>query len=154
MNFRIVKEKGTRTVIDKNGSVSRIVPYIRIIARDSANGEEIGDLVERYGTNFRELYGFIVKYIAYVPDPKEEQMIRTAARTLYERKGNCVDYAILLSSYLQRLNVEHYFKLVRYKRMGDFEHIYIVLKNGLILDPVVKRFNYEARYNKSKLVNP
>lgn len=152
MNFRIIREKGTKTIVDRNGSVAKVIPYAKIIAHDSSFSREIEELAGQFGYNFKGLFDFLVTHIDYEPDPDNEQRIRTADRTLYERKANCLDFTVLLSAYLQYLGVPHYYKLVRFKRTGDFEHIYIVLENGLILDPVVRIYNHEANFKKGKTI--
>jgi len=150
--FRIIREKGTRTLISEEGSIYSVIPFMLLAAYDSAKSEEVALLADEYCNDLPGLFSYVSRNITYVRDPDQEQQIRTAPRTLYDRRGNCLDYSILFAAVLSKCKIPFYFKMVSFRRPRQYEHIYIVAGNGLILDAVTMRYNHEVKYRHSKKI--
>lgn len=73
------------------------------------------------------------KLAYYTPDV-EHQTVRTPARTLKERRANCVDYTVLICATALRMGASTGFELAAYQT-PDFTHVY-PLVNGVVVDCV------------------
>jgi hypothetical protein len=105
--------------------------------------------------------------VVYRPDPMGNQITATPNCTLQLGKGNCVDYSVLLGSILILLGIGYSFKVISYSTSSAYDHIYIRLDDGRILDPVIGQeqtgkatknnrpskgqFNKEVQYRFCKL---
>lgn len=81
---------------------------------------------------FDKVYDLIV----YEPCPDDIQSLRTIENMIREQKGNCVNYSTMLASILLLMNVPFFFRTVAYSNPNEYDHIYIVTKSGIVLDPV------------------
>jgi predicted Zn-ribbon and HTH transcriptional regulator len=93
-----------------------------------------------------------------------KQQLRTIENILRENEGNCTHYATIIGSLLILLDVPFFYRVVNLNRgSGLYEHIYIVTKSGIKLDPVIGqkqngketkesrpengKYNKEVKYN-------
>lgn len=118
------------------------VRYMQEIAEQASTDPQIVQLARQLSNNSRPekaVFDYVYKNVAYKLDPVDVQRLRTPMRTLREQKGNCVDYAILISSLLQAMGIPHKMRMVSMSGWDNFDHIYIVTagQNELVLDPVI-----------------
>ena len=84
-------------------------------------------------------YIFLIYYIVgtlvvFERNPKDEQRIRTAVRTFRDLKGSCVDATVCLGTLLKARSIPFYIRRVKKNNPKHFDHVYIVIKNGPVLD--------------------
>ena len=74
-----------------------------------------------------KIFHYCFEKVKYLKDPKNKQYIRSGIRSLKEGRGNCVDYCILLSSFLLNLNIPHKFRMISTtaNSPNNYGHIYI-----------------------------
>ena len=89
---------------------------------------------EPYFTAFR-LCNFAYNAATFEPDAPGKQVLKTPAATLREKKGNCVDYTILISALALAAKIPAIIKVVAVNNSKDFGHVYPVI-NGLPCDVV------------------
>lgn len=152
-------------LISKKTSLSEVLDYIKKIAVESSVNEQIKEIASKCLKDQNPLkcvFDFVYANVVYEPDPEGRQIIRTPYRTLFSKKGNCVDYATLIGAILLAMNYKFAFKTVSFEGANDMAHIYVV-SNGVILDPVLGhkqdgtdtfsnrpskgKFNQELKYN-------
>ena len=131
------------------------------VAEISSRDEEIKKLANKLKTP-REIFNYAHRQIRYYPDEPGHQLIRAAWRSLKDRKGNCVDYTVLISALLRVNGISHALRTVA-TAGSNYDHIYIVTADGVVLDPVLgqrqdgseltgqrskPRYNDEVHYTK------
>jgi len=108
----------------------------------------------------RLIFVFIKNAIPYEKEPSSRQTAKTLARMLQDAKkkgGDCKHYATAAAALCKALNIKCKLRLISQKD-GDKtpNHIYTVaVINGreVIIDPVLKSFDTEARYNYKYDIN-
>jgi len=108
----------------------------------------------------RLIFVFIKNAIPYKKEPSSRQTAKTLARMLQDAKkkgGDCKHYATAAAALCKALNIKCKLRLISQKD-GDKtpNHIYTVaVINGreVIIDPVLKSFDTEARYNYKYDIN-
>jgi hypothetical protein len=130
---------GNRYFITGRGSVYDVVAIIQDIARQSSKTEFVKEIADRFNgeDQLKKIFDYSYKNIVYRPDPEDEQNLRTLYNLFREREGNCTSYTTLISSILLAKGIPHYLRVVGYANPREFEHIYIVTKDGTVLDPVI-----------------
>ena len=88
----------------------------------------------------------------FVKDPPGVQQIRTGERLLKEGKGNCVDYSVIISTFLLNLGIPHKLRMISTDKNNPnaYSHIYVVTDSGIILDVVLGQDQNGNEYKKSK----
>lgn len=110
--------------------------------------------------NARLIFVFIKNAIPYEKEPSSRQTAKTLARMLQDAKkhgGDCKHYATAAAALCKALNIKCKLRLISQKD-GDKtpNHIYTVaIINGkeVIIDPVLKNFDTEARFNYKYDIN-
>lgn len=109
------------------------------------------------GNSLREtvnnMFYFVYNYIQYVPDSSVREQVRTPLRTLWDRKGDCDCYAVLIASMCNNLNIPFKFRIAAYGGRPNYQHVYVVVPSAsgdLICDPVVDKPFYEKQPSKYK----
>jgi|GEM_PF-2036794 len=93
----------------------------------------------------KNIFDYCIKNIRYKEDPDGKQYIKTPARLIEDRVGDCKSFAILIASILRCLNIDAFFRFVRFEGNNNFTHVYIITADrGIIIDPV-ERIKYVDR---------
>lgn len=103
-------------------------PYVINLARELSIS-----LYEPYKTAF-VLCNFAFNAATFEPDTDGIQVIKTPAATLRTRRGNCVDYTVLIGAIAKAANIPIIIKVVAIGG-NNFGHVYPVV-NGLPCDVV------------------
>lgn len=125
------------------GNNFKTLKLIDKIARKEKDHDFIQRSIEKIGLtgsrkDIKRFFCAVYKLLPFSPDPAETQYIRTVNRQLKDRRANCVDYTLLLSSFLRAVKVPHSIRMVRTNPDGGgFNHIYVVLLDGTPIDPVI-----------------
>lgn len=97
----------------------------------------------------KNIWNFLYNNIQYKKDNPLREQLRTPIRSWKDRTTgiDCDCYAIFASSILTNLGIPHSFRMAGYKG-ADFQHVYVVTKSGIVIDPVLDAFNQEAPFSK------
>lgn len=122
---------------------------IRAIKDSEEQARHIAPLFRRKDdlTTCYLIFEFLKKNVRYQRESKDGQTVRTVARILHDKNGDCKHYTIFAASILRALGIPYKLRLIS----QDFynsepTHIYVVCNNDIVLDPVLKQFNNEAAY--------
>lgn len=99
------------------------------------------------------LFYFVYNYIQYVPDSPVLEQVRRPLRTLWDRKGDCDCFSVLIASMCNNLNIPYKFRIAAYGGRSNYQHVYVVIETSqgdLICDPVVDKPFYEKQPSKYK----
>lgn len=98
----------------------------------------------------RRIFLFIRKNIRYKMESSNLQTIRTVARILFDKSGDCKHYTILACSLLRSLNIPCKMRMISQNFYNvEPTHIYCVAKiNGkeVIIDGCLSSFDTEPAY--------
>jgi hypothetical protein len=96
----------------------------------------------------RNIWEFLHNQVPYKADGFKEQIIKLPA-ALIRQGGDCKSYALFTTAILNCLGIPSYYRLVRYNpAQMNAAHIYVITKNGVIIDAVYDHFNKEKPYFK------
>lgn len=151
------KPKNINKRIFENGNTIDIVKLVYTVFQK--NWEQCrllaDDLEGRNRTETcKNIFDFIDENISYKTDIPGEQNIRTPARLINDKFGDCKSYTILIASILRCLKIPFFFRFVAYSP-GDVTHVYIVAQTEnnepIYIDVVAKKqrnkpFNTEINY--------
>lgn len=101
----------------------------------------------------QSIFDFVYNYIQYVPDSPLTEQVRRPLRTLWDRKGDCDCYSVLIGSMLHNLKIPFKFRIAAYNGKANYQHVYVIVPyNGktLVCDPVVDSCFYEKPPSKHK----
>lgn len=106
----------------------------------------------------RAVFDYIIENINYKEDPDGVQWIRTPARLIHDREGDCKSMAILTASILNNVGITCFFRFVSFSQNRQITHVYVVTESGIIIDPVERVngkpvFNYASNYTYKKDMN-
>jgi len=128
---------GNSTINRKqNGNQFDVIHYIEKDARTNSDNKTVRYLINKYNlTNdlksLKKIYRAIVKASPkFEQDSKYLQTIRNLDRLLKDRRGNCVDFTAVISSFLIALGVPHKYRMVSFSEPEDLNHIFIVATVG------------------------
>lgn len=109
------------------------------------------------GSTVREtiqnVFGFVYKYVKYEADSVTVEQVRSPLRCLYDQKGDCDCYTLLIASIFENLGIPYVVRIAEYNGKGYYQHVYAVaLINGneLACDPVLNRCFEEKPYTRKK----
>ena len=152
---RIPGSGESRTVKKRNATQFDTIRIMRDVAFQSSQNPYFKYLIDKYQISPQDLHGLFlwVHHVArFKGDTPEKQTIRTGQRSLIDGLANCVDYCVLLSSFLINMGVPHFFRMAGYDRdqPQNFSHIYIVLDNDeqTALDCVIGQAQNGDEVNK------
>lgn len=122
----------TVKLIDRIASQEKNHPFIQeAIKTENLNGSK---------ESLKRVLNCIYHLCKFFPDPDKTQYIRSVNRMLKDRRANCVDYTVFLSSFLRALFVSHFIRIVQTSKDYDgYNHIYVVLLDGTAIDPVINQ---------------
>ncbi|MCC7301120.1 MAG: hypothetical protein IT233_00615 [Bacteroidia bacterium] len=102
-----------------------------------------------------KIWDFVYQHIAYKKDEDGKEQVRSPARAWHDRSTgvDCDCYTVFICSILSNLKIPHKLRIAKYSA-DHFQHIYpiVPLSTGenIIIDCVVKEFNYEEPYTEKK----
>ena len=106
------------------------------------------------------VFWYVCENIRYQADQGRDQLIKTPARLMYDRVGDCKSMALFCACCLWSLGVhEIRFRFVSFTDCDIYSHVYVVANHfgeTIILDPVERTadnycvFNYARPYVKCK----
>lgn len=105
-----------------------------------------GDTLEQ--TCFNIWYRLYTR-IPYVKDDQGKEQIRSPRCTWWQRRADCDDFSVFVSSILCNLGIPHLFRIAKYTEKMGYQHIYVVVpneSNEIIIDCVLNRFNKEVPF--------
>lgn len=112
---------------------------------------DLDDSVEKTCKN---IWKFLTQYIAYTPDQKGKEQVRSVRRLWSDKIGDCDCFSFFTSCVLSVLRIPHSFRIASYDKVsGSFGHVYVVVPNKgreIIIDAVLPEFNREHPYEKIK----
>jgi hypothetical protein len=116
--------------------------------------KDIDDRVSRTAYN---IWKFLTDYIAYVPDERGKEQVRSVRRLWSDKIGDCDCFSFFTSCVLSVLKIPHKLRIASYDKVnGTFGHVYVVVSENdkeIIIDAVKDRFNDEHPYEKIKDIN-
>lgn len=154
---------GLRKTIKYNASLDDTLIHMKRIAKQNAHQvERLAIQLKKatVGATAHAIWDWMRNNTRYKLDTKGIEELRTplrsiadGARGLYDSDFgiDCDDYTILISALLINMSIPHEYRIVGYKRKGEFQHIYPVAFDptgkAYIIDcvPEIPRFNYEAQ---------
>jgi len=100
------------------------------------------------------IWKFLTDYIAYTPDQKGKEQVRSVRRLWSDKIGDCDCFSFFTSCVLSVLQIPHSLRIASYDKVsGTFGHVYVVVPSGgkeIIVDAVLPDFNREHPYEKAK----
>ena len=97
-----------------------------------------------------QLFDFVFYGIKYVEDPFGEQNIKRPAALYSTKFGDCKSMALFIGCCLKSLGITYYYRFVSFSSIDKPTHVYVVIYDEnnrlVIIDPVVKKFNYQKPY--------
>ena len=139
-----------------DGSVEDTVELMKEVAKKyAADTKTLSKHLEKptIPQTLKRIFDFVYNYIQYVPDSRTTEQVRRPLRTLWDRKGDCDCYSVLIGSILENLGIPYKFRIAAYNGKSNYQHVYVVVPyNGkmLVCDPVVDECFYEKPTSKHK----
>lgn len=86
------------------------------------------------------IFGYLVEHVRYKLDPPGVQLIKTPARLLADKQGDCKSLAMFINCCLHCAGVKkHAFRFVNFDGGNQYSHVYAVAwdesGNEILLDP-------------------
>jgi transglutaminase-like putative cysteine protease len=132
----------TSVQLTERANVKQIAEAMREVAIIESKKPYIQELASKLCINKKEPYfsafalcNFAYNAATFEPDAEGIQVLKTPAALMREKKGNCVDYTILISALALAANIPAIIKVVAVKKSKDFGHVYPVI-NGFPCDVV------------------
>jgi len=78
------------------------------------------------------------KFGPFKAHPETKQTPRSVRRVILDKRANCVDYCVWISTFLHAVGLPHYFVMVSQDPLNltNYHHIFVQLSDGYIIDPV------------------
>ena len=135
---------GTERLIKRRANQFDTIYAMRKVAHESAKEPYFRKLINKHNLYnspdaLKRIFDFCFYNTYYEKDPEQKQLIRSGLRSLKDERANCVDYCVLLSSFLLNLNIPHSFRMVSTDptKPDNFGHIYVIANGSTILDLVI-----------------
>ena len=113
------------------------------------------DLEQKVENTCHNIWKFLTEYIAYTPDQKGKEQVRSVRRLWSDKIGDCDCFSFFTSCVLSILHIPHRFRIASYDKVnGTFGHVYVIVptRSGkyITIDAVLPDFNREHPYEKIK----
>lgn len=156
-----MKIKNVNKVITTNGRTSDIINVV-MIAYDVESDPQIRTLAEKLKADTvyktcRNVWQYLIDNVNYRADSDGDngEMIRTPARLIHDRTGDCKSYSLFTAVVLRFLGIPHVFRFTSYNGKPEATHVYVVAYDGtdeIIIDAVAAvqlntDFNIEKKYS-------
>jgi hypothetical protein len=139
---------------------------IDVVYKGKADNKDIRDLLEKlvpkateqmkeYAQKFKganeletskKIFNFLKNDIGYIADG-EEQIIKLPSALLKKKVADCKSYSLFTAAVLENLGIPYVITYTSYNDNPIPHHVYIVTKNGIIIDAVYGIFNKEKKAN-------
>lgn len=126
--------RGVVFSIDKNVSIAKTITYIKSNILLTSKHPYIINIAEKSNGSLQFIYETVYNDFLYKSDADGKQDIKSLDCILESGFANCVDYSTIIASVLEVLKINYYLKIVSFDKPKEFEHIYIVTSNGVIMD--------------------
>jgi transglutaminase-like putative cysteine protease len=137
-----IPQYNTSIKIQSRANVREIADVMRDVVRTEAKKQYIQDIAKNLCISSREpnytaviLCNFAYNTATFEPDAHGVQVIKTPAALIREKKGNCVDYTVLISSIAHAAGIPAIIKVVAIGNSENYGHVYPVI-NGFACDVV------------------
>jgi hypothetical protein len=157
MNLNNIRAKNNSVMVARFQTAPEIAGAIMKAIKESKDqANELAPYFENKNklNSLKLMFMFCKKSIPYVREPSEIQTAKTLGRIIQDANkygGDCKHYATTIASLCKALNIPCKLRLISQKFDDKTpNHIYVIAKaNGkeYIVDPVLKSFDNEARYN-------
>jgi len=116
-------------------------------------------------TACESIFTYVLENVRYKIDPDGVQYIKSPARLLRDKEGDCKSFSIFIAACLHCLNIPHAFRFVNFDGSNQYSHVYVVAKDEqnrmIIIDPVDRInedtiaggepcFNYARPFSRNK----
>lgn len=144
MSYNNLPERNQSKVVYRKGASQHdTIQVMKKVAHQSSKNPYFKTLVKKYNlkkdlNSLKRIFKFAFYNTFFESDNPKTQTIRSGMRTINDKRANCVDYCILLSSFLINMKVPHSFRMISTdpNNPNNLSHIYIVTPFG-VLDPVI-----------------
>lgn len=102
----------------------------------------------------RNIFNYVLNNVTYIEDGDQYQDIRLPRRLFDSGRGDCKSMALFICGCLKNLGLQPVLTYVSFERGNRTpSHVYVTCQ-GIIIDPVTKKFDYEPqgikyRYRKN-----
>lgn len=128
--------------IQSRANVREIADVMRDVIRTESKKQYIAEIAKDMLINKFEpaysamvLCNFAYNAATFEPDADGVQVIKTPAALIREKKGNCVDYTVLIASIAHAAGIPAIIKVVAIGNSDHYGHVYPVI-NGFPCDVV------------------
>jgi hypothetical protein len=128
------------TTVSEKADLPLIITHIKKLILSGVKSESLNSLVSdcsRANDPAKCLFDLVYSRVVYMPDPENVQRLKTVDRILKDGRGNCAHYVTLLGAALLKMGIPYKIRIASYTDPTSFEHVYIVLDDGRVLDPVL-----------------
>jgi hypothetical protein len=146
--------KDTYKIINNNGDTSDIINVV-MMAYGVEKDPQIKALAyQLQGSTDTEtchnIWQYLIDNVTYRADTGKQE-IRTPARLINDRTGDCKSYSLFTACILRYLGINHVFRFVSYDTRKEATHVYVVANQNIIVDAVSNvqagyPFNQEIKY--------
>lgn len=149
--------KNINKVFHRNGRTSDIIDIV-MYAYEIESDPQIRALAYKLEGNTtydtcENIWQFLLDNVNYKADSdgNKGELIRTPARLLHDRVGDCKSYSLFTAVILRYLGIPHFFRFVSYNNIKRATHVYIVADNNIVIDAVASHqlnypFNKEVKF--------
>lgn len=144
------------TIIKSNATNSELQNAIEAAVPQAV--EQTKNIASRYKgkteqETCKKIFDYLKNQIHYKADGKEQQ-VRLPSGLMRTLQGDCKSYALFTSAILTNLSIPHALCYTSYDEKDPTPtHIYVITKNGCIIDAVYGKFNAEKKPTFKKLKN-
>lgn len=99
---------------------------------------------------FKNIWSYVRRNVKYIPDQGEE-VVKSAARTLYDGYADCKSMSILTAAILRESGYTYFFRVTGYdKQNPNRGHIYVMAvdkkERPFVVDPVNGEFGKQPKW--------
>lgn len=147
-----------RTLIKRRANQFDTINSMKKYAQIGSNNPFFANFIARNNLSndlesIKKISKYIFNHVTFEKDDSTRQVIRYGTKALRDKKGNCVDYSVLLSQFLINLRIPHSFIMVatNEKQPDNYNHIFVVLDDyNLPIDLVIGQ-DQTGKGNKSNM---
>ncbi len=143
MSYKLPRPGKSRREKRSGATQKDTIRIMKKVAYESAKNPYWQYLIKKYDLkndlkSMKKIFDFSFFNTYFKGDNQKTQTIRTGTRSINDKRANCVDYSILISSFLINLRVPHSFRMISTEKNdpNNLSHIFIVTPYGTI-DPVI-----------------
>lgn len=100
------------------------------------------------------VWDFVAGYIKYELDSTFAEQVRRPLRTLYDQKGDCDCYSVLIASLLTNMGISWKFRIAKYYGRDYWQHVYVIVPKSAggyyVCDPVMDKCFKEKEASEVK----